>query len=340
MIGKKNSPSPKRLPIDDDPGKSTFNENRRLIPDASFYAGHKESRNPHLEPHSLEGPYLNHQKELVAKFRDSGVEFDEEGIPWNHFRWGGPYRYSVTIGHHGLSCLARFVVDGDRGELDKALGVAGWLVKNQDDRGAWPIKFDHDWFPSRCAIIQAPWTSAMGQGLCISLLSRILALSRAGKIEVSEADSAAFEKGADWATRPFEILVKHGGVRARLFDRFVFFEEYPTSPLSAVLNGFIYCLLGLHDLWRLNGHSTAGTLYKTGVATLEDCLPFYDLGRGTAYDLTHVTTKSYPANIARPSYHFLHIRLLSVLSELEEGKFDSIVERWEYYLRGWGNRTN
>lgn len=251
MIKEQSSSSLKRL-TSDDPRKSTFNENRRLIPNVSFYAGHKETRNPHLRPHSLEGPYLNHQKEFVAKFRDSGVAFDEEGIPWNTFRWGGPYRYSVTIGHHGVSCLARFVVDGDRGELDKALGVAAWLVNNQDDRGAWPIEFDHDWYLGRCAKIEAPWTSAMGQGLCISLLSRILALSQAGKIALSDADRAAFEKSADWATRPFEVVVKHGGVRASLFDRYVFFEEYPTSPVSGVLNGFIFSLLGLHDLWRLN----------------------------------------------------------------------------------------
>jgi hypothetical protein len=38
------------------------------------------------------------------------------------------------------------------------------------------------------------------------------------------------------------------GVQNILFDKFIWYEEYPTVPGSFVLNGFIYALVGLYDL--------------------------------------------------------------------------------------------
>lgn len=311
-------------------------QNERLVLGLG-YENSLDRRDPFCTKHDLASVYITHDKEYVAKFRDTGVVFDDQGVPWNNFRWGGPYRYSVTIGHHGLSEISRFLKTGDQDNLSAAVSVADWLVENQREDGAWPVDFDHNWFPPRCRVIKSPWVSAMGQGLCISLLSRLAAvLQRSG-------DSAAAEiyvRTARMAIEPFKLRVSDGGVSAKLFDRHVFYEEYPTEPSSFVLNGFIYSLLGLYDFYLLTSCRDAHSLYKSGIETLDVCLPFYDLGRCTAYDLTHLTCVGYPPNVARYSYHFIHVQLLSVLNALEDGRFSVFLERWALYLKGWGDKGN
>lgn len=47
-----------------------------------------------------------------------------------------------------------------------------------------------------------------------------------------------------------------GGVRNELFGR-AWYEEYPTTPGSFVLNGFMYALIGLYDL-------SSATVYAEG----------------------------------------------------------------------------
>lgn len=323
------------------PDATFFPQNSRMEKGKSLYYGVQDRRNPFCEAFGINLPYLTHHKEHVAKFKDTGVVFDENDVPKNLFRWGGPYRYSVTIGHHGLSCLSRYVTAGDIGEAKSAISVAKWLIENQSPDGAWRILFDHDWFPGRCDVIGAPWVSAMGQGLCISLLSRVCYLMDNGKL-ASTIDLARDDilRSARSAVRPFFLPTEHGGVRSLLFGKFIFFEEYPTRPSSFVLNGFIYSLLGLHDLWSLTGDAEPKHLYDEGIKSLHECLSLYDLGRATAYDLTHITSRNHMPNIARPSYHYIHVQLLSVLNLLEPGTFEEFLDRWWKYYNGWGARTN
>lgn len=70
------------------------------------------------------------------------------------------------------------------------------------------------------------------------------------------------------------------------------YEEYPTSPASFVLNGFIYSLLGLYDLNATVPASLsrdAGHLYEQGMISLKKMLLLFDTGSGTIYDLRHFT---------------------------------------------------
>lgn len=46
------------------------------------------------------------------------------------------------------------------------------------------------------------------------------------------------------ALRPFRTPSKDGGVLAYFLGQYPWYEEYPTTPPSFVLNGFIYSLLG------------------------------------------------------------------------------------------------
>lgn len=307
----------------------THRANRRLIGGGSEYTDGIK-RNPIVSSFGIDQPYLSHHRTNVFRFRDAQVEPDEVGIPRNTYRWGGPYYYIVTIGHYGLEQLSKYKVKGEHEHLKKAETVGRWLVANQDACGGWQVPYDHDWFPGRTEIIEAPWYSAMGQGLAISTLARLHVLS--GNRDYLEAISQA--------ARPFGLLSTSGGVKAVFLGRHPWYEEYPTIPASFVLNGFMYALLGLWDGYVVTSDKRLMLLYREGIRSLQAMIPFFDLGDGTAYDLTHLALRDHPPNKARPGYHFIHVELLSALSLLNNAKFDAVVERWHLYLRGWRVRTN
>lgn len=312
-------------------------ENIRLVPFGGYDL--QEKRDPIIRNYGLDTIYLTHEKEFVAKFRDTGVVFDDNGVPWNNFRWGGPYRYSVTIGHHGLSEVSRYQKSKTKEYLESAIKVADWLVKNQEEDGSWRIQFEHDWFPPRVQKISSPWVSAMGQGLCISFLSR-LSYCLNTEQKSYQALKMLFIDAALKAIKPYKVNTNVGGVRQIIFDTYVFYEEYPTIPSSCVLNGFMYSLLGLYDLWLFTNDVQSFNLYKEGIKSLAFLLKFYDLGSATSYDLTHITCPGFPPNVARQSYHFIHVQLLSALNFIEKGVFETFVERWYLYLKGWSAKTN
>ena len=113
-------------------------------------------------------------------------------------------------------------------------------------------------------------------------------------------------KAAIKALKPFKGYTHQGGLKARFLDKYDWFEEYPTNPNSFVLNGFMYALLGLYDLWQtieeysttvindennpLNPIQDSKSLFEQGLKSLVSLLPLYDTGSGTTYDLRHVST--------------------------------------------------
>lgn len=75
----------------------------------------------------------------------------------------------------------------------------------------------------------------MGQGHGISLLAR--AYNHSG-------GEMKYLLAALKALRPFRTPSQEGGVLANFLDKYPWYEEYPTTPSTFVLNGFIYSLLG------------------------------------------------------------------------------------------------
>ncbi|ETN77447.1 D-glucuronyl C5-epimerase [Necator americanus] len=146
-----------------------------------------------------------------------------------------------------------------------------------------------------------------------------------------------------------EILqeASEGGVRNSLFG-YVWYEEYPTSPGSFVLNGFMYSLIGLYDLSKLGpsdvvseeirlGTERASKLFSAGMDSLRSLLPLYDTGGGSIYDLRHVGLRTAP-NLARWDYHAVHVYLLKWLVQISGDKtLDATADRWIAY--SWGKKA-
>lgn len=274
------------------------------------------------------GNYMYSDKIMVEK-RD--VTFDEKGIPMFNFRWGTHY-YAITIAQYALQHHALYLEKDSQKSYEIFFSMADYFVETQDAKGGWSINFDHMFYKGRTALMNAPWYSAMAQGQVLSTLVRAYSLSKDEKY----LESA--KKGLFLYTIPVEL----GGVLRKFENEFLFYEEYPTEPASYVLNGFIYSLFGLYDVYKICDDNLAQKLYKEGIKTLKRMLSLYDLGNRTSYDLTHYTTEGNPPNVARWGYHSTHVLEMSAICciEPDETIFLETLKRWIGYIKGQSVRTN
>ncbi|NXD28384.1 GLCE epimerase, partial [Spelaeornis formosus] len=207
-----------------------------------------------------------------------------------------------------------------------------WLLRNQDERGGWPIMVTRklgEGFKS----LDPGWYSAMAQGQAMSTLVRAYLLTK----------EPAFLGAALRATAPFKLPAEQRGVKAVFMNRHDWYEEYPTTPSSFVLNGFMYSLIGLYDLKETAGEKLgreARLLYERGMESLKALLPLFDTGSGSVYDLRHFTLGTAP-NLARWDYHTTHINQLQLLGSVHPTPlFRDFLKRWKSYLRGGRAKHN
>jgi len=95
----------------------------------------------------------------------------------------------------------------------------------------------------------------MGQGQAISLLSRAFHHSGGNEVYLNTARTAL---------KPFKIPSKNGGVLSKFMNLHPWYDEYPTVPPIFILNGFMYSLIGLYDLFSLapNGSEVIKYFYS------------------------------------------------------------------------------
>lgn len=122
------------------------------------------------------------------------------------------------------------------------------------------------------------------------------------------------------------------------------FEEYPTTPGTYVLNGFLYSLIGLYDFAQVSnsqlGENDSAALFSIGLESLRILLPLFDTGSGTFYDLRHLGLKTAP-NLARWDYHSVHIYLLKWLYIITKDEFfNETANRWASYAIGHRAKHN
>lgn len=210
--------------------------------------------------------------------------------------------------------------------LDHFFDAANYLVNQQDDKGGWPIMVPRKLVPSVLEL-DAGWYSAMGQGQAISLLVRAFIVSKDHK----------YLDAAERALDLFEVSSADGGVLTKFAGVYDWYEEYPTTPSSYVLNGFIYSLIGLYDLKEIASGKAAdhaSKLYNAGMKTLKAMLLMFDSGTGTFYDLRHLSMGLAP-NRARWDYHTVHINQLNMLSLIDKDTlFTTTAQRWTDYMKG------
>jgi len=229
----------------------------------------------------------------------------------------------ITVRGHGW---IDNVTVNSAAHMDHFINAANWFVNHQDTRGGWPIMVTRKLIPD---VMELPpgWYSAMAQGHAMSMLVRAYLKTK----------NPVYLQSAIDALQVFEISSAQGGVKARFANEYDWYEEYPTTPSSFVLNGFIYSLFGLYDLKQVakgTALATVTDLFDEGMKSLKAMLLMFDSGIGTFYDLRHISVGLAP-NRARWDYHTTHISQLLQLSKIDDDPlFTRTAKRWEEYMDG------
>lgn len=257
------------------------------------------------------GELAGYFNDLTGKTCWSGLT-DEEGVPINLLADGRKVYFATKLVQKALGHWDRWLLTHDEEDRLAFLSLAVWLLEHQDARGGWPV-----WDELGLKAL-SPY-SAMTQGECIS------AFVRAWKI----TGDMEFVKAARRAAELMLTEVEKGGTSVREGDA-LFLEEVPTAPRSTVLNGWIFAVFGLYDLWFASGESWVQESLQRSIETLKASLLEYDAGYWSFYDRLH--------HLASPFYHDLHIHQLAALSMVDSA-FQEWRERWIAYQKVWRNRV-
>jgi heparosan-N-sulfate-glucuronate 5-epimerase len=256
-----------------------------------------------IEPAGLGGYYCDfrHKAQHALQFTD-GIPRDGSG---HRADWPIPVA-QAALGYWELR-LAGANVD------HRFLALADWLLDH-----ATPAAGGLVW---RCDLdvpkygLSPGWPSAMAQSEAISVLLRAEALTGASR----------YGEAARAGLAPLTTPVDRGGVATRL-DGHLVLEEYPTAAPSAVLNGWIIALFGVHELASVTGDERARTLFDESVAGLLALLPRYDYGWWSLYSLYDHGAP----DLAKPFYQRFHPVLLRALALVRhDERLGAMATRWE-----------
>lgn len=224
------------------------------------------------------------------------------------------YHSPVTIAQYGLGNYDKYHTTREGRFLDNFFDAANWFAANYKTINSSCVWYCY--FENKLYSLKAPWASALSQGQGISVLARAYILSKQPR----------YLNIALGAAKLFEIPVSKGGTRTLVDKKHVFYEEYPSGKVSLVLNGFIFSLWGLYDLFLVSKEKAVWQLYEEGLKTLITILPKYDLCGWSRYDLYDF---SIP-NVASIFYHRLHIEQLKVMHQLTgERIFQKYITVWK-----------
>lgn len=262
-----------------------------------------------FRPGELAG-YFN---DLTGKTRWTGLT-DEEGIPVNVLVNGRRVYLATTIVQKALGHWDSWLLTNTSAHREEFLKLCRWLLVRQDEQGGWPI-----W--SELGLPTSSPYSAMTQGECIS------AFLRAWKL----IGDPAFAEGASRAFRLMCRPLENGGP-AIIKDGFLFLEEVPIIPRSSILNGWIFALFGLYDLWLATKDRDAYHFFNLSLNTLKCHLHEYDTGYWSCYDAR--------GRLSSPFYHDLHIHQLTALAMIDDdGLIMDYIDRWIRYQGSWKSRN-
>lgn len=239
------------------------------------------------------------------------MQRDADGIPVQRARALHTYN-PAYVAWYALTNLERWLRGEDPAGRDVFLRQVAWLSKHAVERhdGAvvWPLTFD--WQEGAC-FLKAPWISSMVQGLVLSSLVRAHRIT--GEPRLLDLCKRA--------TRVFTTDIANGGVRAGEGDG-VTYEEYPGFPLPRVLDGFLFSLLGLYDLWAETANARVFELFRAGVHGLRGALPFWDYRGKWSWYGSH-------GYLCPPHYNKLNSVLLGTLARLSgEGTLQEYAAAW------------
>lgn len=248
-----------------------------------------------------------------------GGKFDENGVPLCGSIDGLMYS-PVNIAQYGFMLHAEWLETKSENTLitlKNCIEVLETLKLEKNGSFVWY----HHHYEAKYKI-DSPWASAMAQGEVISFYLRMYQILKSDYL-------------LETAIKAYEFLkfdYKDGGVRRIDENGYLWFEEYPSNPPSYVLNGFIYTIFGLFDLYRVTQNSDVKKDIDLCVETLKCNLHKFDAGYWSYYDLLkkELVRYYYQKNVHVPQLEVLYILTKEPIFDKYKCKWEKTVNPFNY----------
>ena len=168
-----------------------------------------------------------------------------------------------------------------------------WLIANMDSRGR--LRYQFDYLESG-RNLRAPWWSAMAQGQAISALTRAYV----------ETGNSRYLNAAEKAFLPMKEPLPEGvtsGTGSQLW-----LELYPENPPTQVLNGMMFAMWGVWDLYRVTGRADVKDVFDRSAATI--------LPRLGEYEQDGIVMYERKKDRWVHAYHTLQVHQLLTISDI------------------------
>ncbi|PLW91933.1 MAG: hypothetical protein C0592_13355 [Marinilabiliales bacterium] len=263
---------------------------------------------------SVLGKYYQNISPAIVHI-ENGVfaKLDDEGIPY-YFGDGNIVYIPVLVIQYALMNYDLFQDTREESYIQVFFKCVNWLEDNKEDFNGsivWRSKANKQYN------LPDGWISGMYQGQALSVYLRAY----------QQFDDNKYLKTVTGILKSFEIDVKDGGFRRNDEQNCLWFEEYPTSTPSFVLNGFIYSMFGILDYYRVTKSEEALKLWNSCVETLKKNLHKYDVWYWSVYDQLkkQLVTYYYQKNV--------HIPLMKIMFQLTDYElFNTFAVKWEKSL--------
>lgn len=242
------------------------------------------------------------------------AQLDEIGVPF--LEDNGRNYAPVLIIQYALMCHD-LLLSGENIEANtnKIKICLNWLEQNKE---VWEDSVVWRSIANKQYDLEEGWISGMYQGQAISLYLRAYQLF----------NEDAYLETAQLIYNSFKYDYKDGGFKRIDEHGCIWFEEYPSKKPSYVLNGYIYAILGIYDLYRVTKNEDVRILWNECLNTLKVNLHKYDVWYWSVYDQLkeELVSVYYQKNV--------HIPLMEIMYLItNEDFYRTYAVKWEKNLR-------
>ncbi len=263
----------------------------------------------------LKGPLRHYPLSIKQRISEGHyTHFDEDGIPVRIENNKRVYRYS-TICSYALTHWELYLESGNPEFAKKLVKIADFLSESAQTDPYGAALLSHE--GRLCAL---------NQGQAISVLCRAWQYT-GQKYYLAIAERCLI---------PFQYKIEDGGVVGEISKiNCSWYEEYTKLPLNHVLNGKVYSLLGIYDLWEVTKKNSVKKILDEGCLSMQKALPLFDAGYWSYYDIAE-DGRNYVASMM---YHNLHICQLQILYKLTNNEeFKKSADLFKKYSDSYLNR--
>jgi len=254
-------------------------------------------------------------KKTVYKIKRDKTELDNKGVPY--IKYGkisgkhiGKQRNPFGVGQYAVKYYEKFKKTNNDKQKIHLLNCANWILENgvKNDDSVF-LEYNFPWPQYN---LKKPWRSGMAQGQALKALGKAFEVSKENK----------YLNFAKLLLNAFYVEVKDGGITYKSSEGW-WYEEFASKngPISKVLNGMLFALLGIYDYYEITKDKKAKFLFEKGRAALIKELPKFDNKGFSDYDLL--------GNLSR-HYHQVHIDLLDKIYSITKDEiFWEYCEKWK-----------